>query len=229
MRKLLLLRPEPGLSASVTRARALGLDVIACPLFRVGPVEWALPDSARFDGLLLTSANALRNGGPGLRQLAVGVERPEEMQGVGDDPPAALRQSQGLQHQVLAHGGGLDEAEFVRVGADQGAEGLDDRLLLGPHVVSAPEAVAGLVTEVFLQRGPRATALVLGCPGSLLARWVIPRLERLAHDLPDLTLHLSAQEGRIDLAAAGLDAALLLGEAPWPPGWVAACRHTSGT
>lgn len=70
MRKLLLLRPEPGLSASVTRARALGLDVIACPLFRVGPVEWALPDSARFDGLLLTSANALRNGGPGLRQLA---------------------------------------------------------------------------------------------------------------------------------------------------------------
>ncbi len=70
-----------------------------------------------------------------------------------------------------------------------------------------------------LQRGPRATALVLGCPGSLLARWVIPRLERLAHDLPDLTLHLSAQEGRIDLAAAGLDAALLLGEAPWPASW----------
>ncbi|HMM26190.1 MAG TPA: LysR substrate-binding domain-containing protein, partial [Pseudoxanthomonas mexicana] len=70
-----------------------------------------------------------------------------------------------------------------------------------------------------LQRGPRAAALVLGCPGSLLARWVIPRLERLAADLPDLTLHLSAQEGGIDLAAAGLDAALLLGEAPWPAGW----------
>ncbi|KRA42405.1 LysR family transcriptional regulator [Pseudoxanthomonas sp. Root630] len=70
-----------------------------------------------------------------------------------------------------------------------------------------------------LQRGPRAAALVLGCPGSLLARWVIPRLERLSTDLPDLTLHLSAQEGAIDLAAAGLDAALLLGEAPWPTGW----------
>ena len=70
-----------------------------------------------------------------------------------------------------------------------------------------------------LQRGPRAAALLLGCPGSLLARWVIPRLERLAADLPDLTLHLSAQEGGVDLAAAGLDAALLLGEAPWPAGW----------
>jgi len=70
-----------------------------------------------------------------------------------------------------------------------------------------------------LQRGPRASAMVLGCPGSLLARWVIPRLERLAIDLPDLTLHLSAQEGAIDLTATGLDAALLLGDAPWPPGW----------
>lgn len=70
-----------------------------------------------------------------------------------------------------------------------------------------------------LQRERRPAALVLGCPGSLLARWVIPRLERLATDLPDLTLHLSAQEGGIDLAAAGLDAALLLGEAPWPSAW----------
>ena len=46
MRKLLLLRPEPGLSASAERARAIGLDVIACPLFRVEPVEWAAPDPA---------------------------------------------------------------------------------------------------------------------------------------------------------------------------------------
>ena len=84
---------------------------------------------------------------------------------------------------------------------------------------SAGEAVGVLQAGwTALQRGPRAAALVLGCPGSLLARWVIPRLERLAADLPDLTLHLSAQEGSIDLAAAGLDAALLLGEAPWPAG-----------
>ena len=40
MRKLLLLRPEPGLSASAERARSMGLDAIACPLFRVEPVEF---------------------------------------------------------------------------------------------------------------------------------------------------------------------------------------------
>ena len=70
-----------------------------------------------------------------------------------------------------------------------------------------------------LRRDLRPSALVLGCPGSVLARWAIPRLERLALDLPELTLHLSAQEAGFDAALAGLDAALLLGEAPWPPEW----------
>ena len=70
-----------------------------------------------------------------------------------------------------------------------------------------------------LQRDRRPMAFVLGCPGSLLARWVIPRLERLAIDMPELTLHLSAREGGFDDALTGLDAALLVGEAPWPPGW----------
>ena len=51
-----------------------------------------------------------------------------------------------------------------------------------------------------LQRDLRPSALVLGCPGSVLARWAIPRLERLALDLPALKLHLSAQEGGFDAA-----------------------------
>jgi uroporphyrinogen-III synthase len=69
MRKLLLLRPEPGLSASVERAAAMGLEVIACPLFRVEAVEWAVPDPEDYDALLLSSANAVRHGGLGLETL----------------------------------------------------------------------------------------------------------------------------------------------------------------
>lgn len=65
--------------------------------------------------------------------------------------------------------------------------------------------------------GPRA--LVLGCSGSVLARWMIPRLDALARDLPSLSLHLSAQEDGFDPALPGLDAALLIGEAPWPASW----------
>ncbi|KAF1690101.1 LysR family transcriptional regulator [Pseudoxanthomonas taiwanensis] len=68
-------------------------------------------------------------------------------------------------------------------------------------------------------RGAGETPLVLGCPGSLLARWMIPRLERLKADLPGLRLHLAASEGTPDAALTGLDAALLIGTPPWPPGW----------
>lgn len=60
---------------------------------------------------------------------------------------------------------------------------------------------------------------VLGCSGSLLARWVIPRLERLGRDLPDLPLHLSALEEPLPHALDGFDAALLLAAPPWPKGW----------
>lgn len=70
-----------------------------------------------------------------------------------------------------------------------------------------------------LQRGPQPAPLVLGCPGSVLARWIIPRLERLARDCPDLQLHLSARETSPDAQLTGLDAALLIAGPPWPSDW----------
>jgi len=69
MRQLLLVRPEPGLSASAERARQAGLDVIARPLFRIEPLDWEAPDPHGYDGLLLTSANALRYAGSRLDGL----------------------------------------------------------------------------------------------------------------------------------------------------------------
>jgi uroporphyrinogen-III synthase len=74
MRPLLLLRPEPGLSASAERARALGLEVLTCPLFEVEPVAWTAPETGGYDALLLTSASAVRLGGEqltGLKALPV--------------------------------------------------------------------------------------------------------------------------------------------------------------
>ncbi|MCB1569304.1 MAG: LysR family transcriptional regulator [Xanthomonadales bacterium] len=62
-------------------------------------------------------------------------------------------------------------------------------------------------------------ALVLGCSASVLARWIIPRLPQLQAALPQLPLHLSAQESTPDAALSGLDAALLLAEPPWPATW----------
>lgn len=69
MRRLLVLRPEPGASATMARAQKLGLDAVSVPLFVVEALPWEAPDPARFDGLLLTSANAVRHGGDQLGNL----------------------------------------------------------------------------------------------------------------------------------------------------------------
>ncbi len=69
MRLILVLRPEPGASDTVRRARELGLESVAVPLFEIEPVAWSSPDPVGFDGLLLTSANAIRQAGDGLNEL----------------------------------------------------------------------------------------------------------------------------------------------------------------
>jgi uroporphyrinogen-III synthase len=69
MRRLIVLRPEPGASETAERARERGLDALAMPLFALEPVAWNVPDAAPFDGLLVTSANAVRFAGPGLQRL----------------------------------------------------------------------------------------------------------------------------------------------------------------
>ena len=91
MPRLLVLRPEPGASATAERARARGLDAVAIPLFEVEPIEWNAPEPSGFDGLLLTSANAVRHAGErleslrGLKTYAVGEATAEAAREAGFD------------------------------------------------------------------------------------------------------------------------------------------------
>jgi len=91
MTRLLVLRPEPGASATVAKARQLGLDAMAAPLFEIEPVAWETPDPASFDGLLLTSANAVRCAGEqidklrGLKAYSVGEATAEAARDAGFD------------------------------------------------------------------------------------------------------------------------------------------------
>ena len=95
MRRLLVLRPEVGAEATVAKARAAGLEAIATPLFRIESVEWRAPDAGSFDGLLLTSANAVRNAGEqledlrGLKVYAVGEATAEAARSAGFDIAAS--------------------------------------------------------------------------------------------------------------------------------------------
>lgn len=69
MRRLFVLRPEPAAHRTVERAKSLGLEVDSIPLFKLEPVKWSPPDPNRFDGILLTSANAVNMGGGQLERL----------------------------------------------------------------------------------------------------------------------------------------------------------------
>lgn len=99
MRRLLVLRPEPGASDTVRRARELGLDPVAIPLFEVEPVKWAVPALGDFDGLLLTSANAVRHGGASLKDL-----RGLPVYAVGDATAEAAREA-GFDIRAVGDGG----------------------------------------------------------------------------------------------------------------------------
>ena len=88
MRKVFILRPEPGAGVSAEKARALGLDVVVTPIFEVLPVKWIAPDPSGFDGLLLTSANAVRHGGEALEQV-----KSLPVHAVGEATAAAAREA----------------------------------------------------------------------------------------------------------------------------------------
>ena len=86
-------------------------------------------------------------------------------------------------------------------------------------------AAAGSVQQAFggiedcvreLRRPAAASALVLGCSGSVLARWMIPRLPALQAALPGVRLQWSALDGSFTEAQAALDSVLLLAQGPWP-------------
>lgn len=98
---VLALRPEPGLAATIARARAGGLEITGCALSAIESVAWDCPDPAPFDGLLIGSANAILHGGPNLTRLthkpvyAVGEATAAAARAAGF--PVAMTGSGGLQ------------------------------------------------------------------------------------------------------------------------------------
>ncbi|HEX8374478.1 MAG TPA: uroporphyrinogen-III synthase, partial [Geminicoccaceae bacterium] len=87
MTLVLVLRPEPGAGETAARARALGLDPVVAPLFRIEKVAWEAPAEESFDALLLTSANAARCAGAAPRKpcYAVGEATAEAARSAGFD------------------------------------------------------------------------------------------------------------------------------------------------
>ncbi len=133
---VLVVRPEPGLSATVKAANAMGLNAIGYPLFEIRACEWECPNSASMDALLIGSANAIRHGGEALELLkdkpvyAVGEKTAEVardagftvaavgsggLQNVLDaiEPPTRLLRIAGADHVDLTPPEGVSMCEVI--------------------------------------------------------------------------------------------------------------------
>lgn len=163
MRRLIILRPEPGASASLERAKALGLDAMAIPLFKVQPVAWTPPDPDNFDAVLATSANAMRYGGPGLDRF-----RHLSLHAVGEATAEAARETGFAQ---VSAGGSNVEALLNSLPAELGLFhpcGRDRRDLSGARqtitsvpvyaaeALPMPEGIAVVADAVIAVHSPRA-------------------------------------------------------------------------
>ncbi|MBS0480891.1 MAG: uroporphyrinogen-III synthase [Proteobacteria bacterium] len=67
---LIVVRPEPGCTATLTAARAARLEAHGFPLFEVVAKSWEVPAPSRFDAVLGGSANAFRHAGIAITALA---------------------------------------------------------------------------------------------------------------------------------------------------------------
>ena len=163
MRRVLVLRPEPGATATVGRAREHGFDAVAMPLFEIEPVEWRAPDPAGFDALLLTSANAVRQGGEGLKVL-VGLP----VHAVGEATAQAAREA-GFQIAGVGNSG----ADALLRSLDPGTRLLH---LCGEHRVDAAAAVQPITRIIVYRSRERGGDLIV--PDDCIALIHSPRAGR---------------------------------------------------
>lgn len=162
--RLVILRPEPGSSATLARARELGLDAVAVPLFEVEPLPWEPPNLAAYNGLLLTSANAVRLSGEQLQDL-----RGLRTYAVGEATASAARDA------------GFDIAATGEAGVDRLLGSIEPDLQL-LHLCGEdrrePQAAKQEITPVTVYRAKPLDAAGLGDMRNVVALTHSPRAGR---------------------------------------------------
>lgn len=193
MKRLLVLRPEPGNQASVRGARAVGLEPVACPLFSIEAIDWTAPDPRAFDYILFTSANAPRHGGEALARVAV-------LPALAVGPATADTARANGFNVTMTGGEGVDALLAALPGAQ--------RLLHLTGTEHHPPTTRHVVETVIVYSSVALAAAVIPC-GELVALIHSPRAAaRFAALVPD--------RARVSIAAISAPAAAACG-----PGWAA--------
>lgn len=214
-RPLIVIRPEPGCSATLSAARGLGLEVHGFPLFAVEPVVWDVPEAAGFDGLLAGSANVFRHGGEGLARLtalpvhAVGAATAEAARAAG------FRVAQvgegGLQ--VLA--GRLAPGNYLRLAGEDhvpldpaaGAR-IESRIVYAARALPMPSALIALLSVpcvVALHSGEAARHFAAECKSHGVQRQHVT----IAALAPRIAAMAGSGWGDVGISAQRTDTAML--------------------
>lgn len=213
MRPLVILRPEPGASATAEAARAIGLQPLVMPLFRIEPIAWSAPDPAVFDALLFTSANAVRCAGPQLERVralpaycvgeataAVARDAGFDVAGTGESGVDALLGSLPPDRRLL-HISGADRHE-----ATETRRVITTVAVYRAAELPAPAALAGIAGAVVALHSPRAATRFSRIADDLQ----LPR-DAIALVAMSETIATAGGTGwkRVEVAPAPVDAALL--------------------
>jgi uroporphyrinogen-III synthase len=181
VKRVVAIRPEPGLSRTLAVGCEAGLDIDGTALFEVRPLAWEPPPVCEFDALLVGSANALRHGGPALSRY----DR-LPVHAVGRETAEAARAA-GLTVERIGTGGLqslLDDADIPRrylrlagrahvpLAVGKGSS-IVARIVYESVPLAMPERLAGTLAKgavVLLHSGEAARHLAAECDRLSLAR-----------------------------------------------------------
>lgn len=121
-----------------------------------------------------------------------------------------------VSHQIRLLEAWLGHALFTRHAGGAETTDLGRRLqqTVSPALASLEEGCAAI------RRNQGRCEVILGAPGSFLANWLIPRLEKFESHHPEILLRLQTASSIDDLLRGRIDALILGGAAPWPRGIV---------
>jgi uroporphyrinogen-III synthase len=197
VRRVLVLRPEPGAGRTAQAVARLGLEAVVHPLFAAQSLDWTPPLAEDFDALLMTSANAARLAGP-----ALAAYRGLSAYAVGDATAAALR-AQGFDH--VSAGDGDGSAIAARIAANGHRAVLHLAGTTIAPVDEGPLRITRIAVYSMASLPPDPALLRDAVPGSVLLVHSPRAGERLAGQVPTdrrAALHIVAIS-RAALAACG--------------------------
>lgn len=174
---VLVTRPYPDNAATAAALRAAGIEAMLAPMLRFEPVEWRDEPGAAFDGVIVTSANALRaiEGNSGVAPL---LELP--LFAVGSHTAEAARTG-GFRSVIDADGDAAALRERIKASMKKRKRNATLLHLAGADLASDLAAELGATGVTVVTRTVYRMAPVSRLPDDVCAAFTAQHIEAVLH------------------------------------------------